>query len=102
MSVEQCQLMGSGSISASDCTLSFFLLQSWSPVLFNCRTFLRSWTLGEPQECDCRMWYKENTGHLFSHVRQILPVECYVHSLSLSLFRTGFIPLSGGVCVCTP
>ena len=23
MSVEQCQLMGSGSISASDCTLSF-------------------------------------------------------------------------------
>ena len=27
----------------------------------------------QTQECDCRMWHKENTGHLFSHVRQILP-----------------------------
>ena len=45
----------------------------WSKSVFNFRTFLRSWTPGKPQECDCRMWHKENTGHLFSHVRQILP-----------------------------
>ena len=45
----------------------------WSTSVFNFRTFLRSWTPGQPQECDCRMWHKENTGRLFSHVCQILP-----------------------------
>ena len=45
----------------------------WSKSVFNFRTFLRSWTPGKPQECDCRMWYKENTRQSFSHVRQILP-----------------------------
>ena len=101
MSVEQCQLMGSGSISASDCTFSlkFFLLQSWSPVLLNFRTFLRSWTPGKPQECDCKTWYKENTGHLFSHVRQILPVECS-SSLSLSSGQVSQPSQEGCVCVC--
>eukprot|EP00439_Symbiodinium_sp_Y106_P067317 s4835_g11.t1 len=45
----------------------------WSKSVFNFRTFLRSWTPGQPQECDCQLWHKNNTGHLFSHVRQILP-----------------------------
>ena len=45
----------------------------WSKSVFNFRTFLRSWTPGQPQECDCKLWHKDNTGHLFSHVRQILP-----------------------------
>ena len=45
----------------------------WSKSVCNFRTFLRSWTPGQPQECDCKLWHKDNTGHLFSHVRQILP-----------------------------
>ena len=81
-------------------------------MLFNFRTFFRtflgSWTPGKPQECDCRTWHKENTGHLFSHVRQILPVECSFSlslsltlSLSLSLcLQDRFHTPSGGVCVC--
>ena len=45
----------------------------WSKSVFNFRTFLRSWTPGQPQECACQLWQQNNTGHLFSHVRQILP-----------------------------
>ena len=51
------------------------------------------------------MWYKENTGHLFAHVRQILPVECYVHplslclSLSLSSGQVSYPSQEGCVCV---
>ena len=75
-------------------------------MLFNFRTFLRSWTPGKPQECHCRTWYKENTGHLFSHVRQILPVVCssslslsFSLSLSLSSGQVSYPSQEGCVCV---
>ena len=52
------------------------------------------------------MWYKENTGHLFSHVRQILPVECSSSlslslplSLSLSSGQVSYPSQEGCVCV---
>ena len=45
----------------------------WSKSVFNFRTFLRSWTPGQPQDCNCKTWHKGDIEHLFSHVRQILP-----------------------------
>ena len=41
----------------------------WSKSGFN----VRSWTLGQPQDYDCKSWHKGDTEHLFSHIRQILP-----------------------------
>ena len=49
--------------------------RAWSQTVFNFRTFLRSWVPGKPQECACRSWCSSETGHLFAHVRQILPVS---------------------------
>ena len=45
--------------------------RAWSQTVFNFRTFLRSWVPGKPQECA----YRTETGHLFAHVRQILPAS---------------------------
>ena len=47
--------------------------RAWSQTVFNFRTFLRSWVPGKPQECACRNWCSAESGHLFAHVRQILP-----------------------------
>ena len=49
--------------------------RAWSQTVFNFRSFLRSWVPGQPQECACRTWCSSETGHLFAHVRQILPTS---------------------------
>ena len=45
----------------------------WSNSGFNFRIFLKLWTPSQPQECAFQLWHKNNTGHLFSYMCQILP-----------------------------
>ena len=49
--------------------------RAWSQTVFNFRTFLRSWVPGKPQEGARKTWCSSKTGHLFAHVRQILPTS---------------------------
>ena len=49
--------------------------RAWSQTVFNFRPFLRSWVPGNPQACASRTWCSSETGHLFAHVRQILPAS---------------------------